>query len=94
MPYWKLCSYKQDQLTNRNAAETTYVLIYCYSIGMHSHANNLSHAQYLFYIHTHTRDLLFRLRPRSRGTIDDMRMHGWTGEGLIHEHLAGVGLKE
>ena len=29
----------------------------------------------------------------THGTMDDMRVRIWTGEGLIHAHLEGVGLK-
>ena len=29
----------------------------------------------------------------SHGTMDDMRVRRWTGEGLMHAHLEGVGLK-
>ena len=32
-------------------------------------------------------------RQSSRGTMDDMRVRRWTGEGLMHAHLEGVGLK-
>ena len=45
---------------------------------------------------THTQNLpiISVVRRRSsRGTMDDMRMRSWTGEGLMHVHLEGVGLK-
>ena len=44
--------------------------------------------------HTKLTNYLGSARRRSsRGTMDDMRMRSWTGEGLMHAHLEGVGLK-
>ena len=49
--------------------------------------------------HTHTHTKLTNylgsalMKFRVHGTMDDMRMRSWTGEGLMHAHLEGVGLK-